>query len=292
MLDQIIRHRDRSRRRQERAREWVAAACGKRRGNAQRSLIEAPSSNQRHRRLGQRAGLVEYDCIYIGQALQRGRRFQQHAGTEQPAGGDHLHHRHRKRQCAGTGNDQHRARGQQRLTDGYAGGEVPPQEGQQRRDVHGGRVAACHAIGEHHKARTSRLGGVDKPRAFGEQRTIAGGGRTYRQRHAEIERAGKYLRPRRRGDRQAFAGDETGIEQRCAALDHAIDADPLTQTDQHLSPGTIDMLAATFGAAVGSQHRDVRGTQRQQLLGGGARLAAGAMVQHAADQQEEQQRDC
>ena len=70
---------------------------------------------QRQHRLGQGAGLVEHHRVDLGQALQRGRRFQQHAGAEQAAGGDHLHRRHRQRQRAGAGDDQHGAGDQRRV---------------------------------------------------------------------------------------------------------------------------------------------------------------------------------
>ena len=111
----------------------------------------------------------------LGQPLQRGRRFQQHAGAEQPAGGDDLHDRHGERQSAGTGDDQHGAGGQQRLASRHAGNEIPPEERRQRGQVHRWRIAPRNSIGEHDEARAARLRRLDQPHAFGEQGAAAGG---------------------------------------------------------------------------------------------------------------------
>ena len=49
-------------------------------------------------------------CFGIVEALERGAVLDQHAGVEQPPGGDHLHHRHGEAEGAGAGDDQYRHR--------------------------------------------------------------------------------------------------------------------------------------------------------------------------------------
>ena len=267
----------------------MAAGHSERCRNPQRLLVELRGLQERQRRLGQRAGLVEYNRIYIGQPLQRRRGFQQHACAKQRAGGDHLNHRYRQGQRAGAGDDQHCACNQQRLAGRDAGDEEPPHERQQRGQVHRGCVAPRHTVGEHHEARAARLRRLDQAHAFGEQRGGAGGGRAHRQCCAEVQRAGENLRPRRRRHRQTLARHKAGIERRRSAFHDAIDADALAEADDHALARGYRMLTATRNAAIRLQHRHIGGAQRQQLLGCRSSLAARAMVEETADQQKEQQ---
>ena len=216
---------------------------------------------------------VEYDGIDLGQPFQRGRRFQQNAALEQVPGRQHLHRRHRQRQRARAGNDEHRAGGQQCLPKRRAHHAPPPQEGGGGGEMHRGRITPRHPVRQHHEAAAPRLRRLDQPHAFRQQRRGPRGGGAQRDRLAQVQRPREHFRPRTRGHRQALAGDQAGVERGGAALDHPIHADALAGRHHDGGAGGDALLPLPVRAAVGLQHGDVGRAQRQQLFRGRARAA-------------------
>ena len=195
------------------------------------------------RRFGQRAGLVEHDGVDLGQPLQRGGGFQQHAGAEQARGGDHLHRRHRQRQGAGAGDDQHRARGQQRLRQRRRPRRrYHPETSPARSDAPPARSGAPPG----RPAPRSGRGGPPPPRSGGRIRPAAC--RPRRRSTRTVSGAPRFIvpantaAPGRDRDRQALAGDQAGVERGLAAFHHAVDADPLAHADQHALASATSVL--------------------------------------------------
>ena len=84
--------------------------------------------------LGQRAGLVDDQRVDLLQPLERLGVLDQHARLRAAPDADHDRHRRRQPQRAGTGDDQHRHRGDQRVGDARLGAERRPgDEGERRR---------------------------------------------------------------------------------------------------------------------------------------------------------------
>ena len=125
--------------------------------------------------LGQGAGLVEDHGVDLRQALERGRRLQQHAAAHEAAAGDHLHRRHGEAERTGAGDDEHRHGMQERHLPGGAAGKGPAEEGRQRQAVHGGRIEPGHAVGEGDVAAAALLGQLHQPHDLGQSRALADG---------------------------------------------------------------------------------------------------------------------
>jgi len=269
----------------------MAAPCGERCREPQRCLIQVRIPHQRQRRLGQRAGLVEYNCIYSSETLQCGGRFQQHARSNSPLVAITW--------TTGTANAN--AQGQVMIRTALAissaspagapANEKPPEERQQRGEVHRRCVAACHTVGEHHETRTARFRCLDQADAFGEQGGRSGGGR------GTASVAPRFSVPANtRVPGLACTGSLSPVTRLASSVDvprSTTPSMPMRSPRPTItrSPAATEMLAAPLRAAVRLQHRDIGGTQRQQLLGRGACLAACAMVEEPPIKQEEQQRD-
>ena len=268
----------------------LAASDG---GNPQRlgidSVLQRPAS-----RLGQRAGLVEHDRVDVGQPLQRRRPIS--------AARRARNSRAVAITCtAGTASAS--AQGQVMISTALAvssaclpgtpATKIPAQEGQQRRhDAPPARSGAPPG----RRARRSANGALPPPRSAARIRPAA-----CRRRSAVARtRSGapRFSVPANTGvpvralHRQALAGDQAGVERRRAALHDAVDADPLAERRPacgRQAPRCAGCARAVLPSGCSTATSDA--AQRQQLLGRRASLAAGAMVEHAADQQEEQQRD-
>ena len=100
---------------------------GRRRGRAdagwrRRGRPRAPAPPAAQRAASTRTGrpsvsvpvLSKHDGVDLSQALERGRRLEEHAPAHEPAAGDHLHRRHGEPERAGAGDDEHRHGVQQR----------------------------------------------------------------------------------------------------------------------------------------------------------------------------------
>ncbi len=137
----------------------------------------------------QRAGLVEDDMIGFGKPLDGIAGVEQHAGFEHRARRHRLHGRDRKAERAGTGDDQHRDAGDDRIVPARAR-QHPAEHGQERGRMHDRRIKPRGAIGEPHVARARLQRIVQQPRDLGQQRRLGRSRHPHPQRAGHVERAG------------------------------------------------------------------------------------------------------
>ena len=238
-------------------------------------------------RQGQRSRLVKDDRVDLGEPFECVARLQQHMTAEQHAGRNHLHGRDRQAERAGTGDDQHGDRDDQRRLPGRPGSQ-PGDEGGERGDMHDGRIEPGGTVGEPQIARAVLHRPVDEPRDIVEQGAAPRGRNANPEHAATVQRAGMDRRARLDRHARGFAGDEALVDGR-GAVDHdAIHADPLAgpdedkiawqdRADRHLLQPSVHQLDHRLGLQRGNMGRHRMG------------LAAHQRVEIAAGEQEEQQ---
>ncbi len=238
----------------------------------------------------QRAGLVEDDVIGLGQPLDRVAGIQQHAGLEHRAGGDGLHGRNGKPQRTGTGDDQHRDAGHDRIMPGCTR-DNPAEDGQKRGRMHHGCVQPRGAVGAPHVARTGLQRVVEQPGDFGQQRRLGGGRDPHPQRAGDVHRSRIDRRALLGGDVERLAGDQALVDLR-SPLDHgAVDRAALAGPEQHDVAG-IDGCHRNLRDLVGSDELGGRlRLERGEIAGDRAGPPPHVLVEEAADQEEGQQHD-
>ena len=118
--------------------------------------------------------LSKTTASHLGQPLQRLARMEDEPAAEERPGGDHLHRRDGEAERAGTGDDQHRDRDEQRLLP--AGPErEPADERRERRSMHDRHVEPRGAVGEAHVGRALLDGALEQAVDLVEERAGAGG---------------------------------------------------------------------------------------------------------------------
>ncbi len=181
---------------------------------------------------------------------------------------------------------------QQRLARRHADAEIPAEKRRQRAQMHRRRIASRHPVGEHHEARPR----APRPPRSAARIRPATCRRRWRWRARSAPRPGSACRrtpacrasPRPAGFRRSPGWRRASRSPRSTTPSTPMRSPVPTSTR---SPGATDCWLRRWMLPSGCKHRDIGGAQRQQLFGGGPRLAARAVVEHAADQQEEQQRD-
>ena len=147
------------------------------------------------------------------------------------------------------------------------------------------------SIGEAAVARLALLGRSHQPPDVGKKGGAVGGGHLDGERTAEIERAGVNLRSGSHGNRDGLAGDQALVDVARPSQNQSVSRHPLAGPNEHLVAGHERMRRNRPQAAALPDQRGDATLQAEQVL----RLAAGAdakmLVEVAADQQEEQERD-
>ncbi len=239
---------------------------------------------------GQRAGLVEDHPVDAREPLQRGAVLHQDALAEQPPGGHHLRRGHREAQRAGTGDDQHRDRDEQRRAPVAARGDQPAGEGRRRREMHDRRIEPRRPVGDPHVAAPPRLGALQHPDHLGQERLPR---RTHHHRvdrARQVQRAGFELVVAPDRHRRRLAGDQRAVDVGLAGPHPHVDRHPLARLDAQHHARLDRVERHVPGAPVAA---DDRGSLRPEPFEPGDRAArpvAHQAVEIAADEQEEQER--
>ena len=139
--------------------------------------------------LGQRAGLVDDQCAQAPGVLERGRVADQHARLRATSGADHDRGRRGQPERAGTGDDQHRDRVDQRRAPRRSA-TTTHDEGHQRNGEDDRHEDARDAVGEALDRRLRSLRFRDQAHDAGEHGRVADAGRLAREHAVLIERAG------------------------------------------------------------------------------------------------------
>ncbi|MBA7640637.1 hypothetical protein ES703_48308 [subsurface metagenome] len=181
---------------------------------------------------GQCACLVEHDGVDLGNTLDGIAGIDQHAGAEHRASHHRLHRGNGEPERAGTGDDQHGDRGNDRIVPARAC-QHPAEHGQRRRDMNHRRIEPRGAIGELHVTR-ARLQRVFKEAGdLGQQRAFGSGRDPDPERTRHVHGAGIDLGALLCRGMARLAGDQALIDLG-TALDHlTVDGRALARPQQH-----------------------------------------------------------
>ncbi len=226
--------------------------------------------------------------VDVGQPLDRVAGIEQHAGPEHGARDDGLHRGNRQPERTGTGDDENGDRGDDGVVPGRAG-RRPAQHGEKRRRMHDGRIEPRGAVGEPYVAGARLHGIVEQPADLRQQRAFGRRRHPHPQGARLVERAGIDGRPRPRFHGQGFAGDQALVDLGLPFDHDAVDGGALARTQQHnvaclyrCDRHDADFIRADeFGGGLSLQCGEVAGHR--------ARLAAHALIEIAAGQQEGEQ---
>jgi hypothetical protein len=256
----------------------------------QRRLVQTADRLDRgHARpaLGQRAGLVDHQGVDTSQPLERLGVTEQHAGVRAAANADHDRHRGRQPQGAGAGDDQHRDRRDQRISQPWLRSDHRPRRAgehrhrdHRRREPAGDyvrhpldRCAAALRFGHHlHDAREQGLA----PHLLGPHHERAGA----------VDRAGDHLGARLAAHRHRLAGDQRLVEGGAALQHLAVHRHLLAWPDAQAvaDPDPVQrhfLVRPVRPDAPGGLRREAE--QRLDRAGG---LRPGAQLQHLAEQRQ------
>jgi hypothetical protein len=167
----------------------------------------------------------------------------------------------------------------------------PSDEGEQRGEMNDGCVGARDAIGQCHEPRPALFGGFDQTHDFGQDCPLARGSHGNPQGRAEIDHARHDLVADLDGHGQALAADQRGVERRASRDDRSIGGQPFAGGDKKRVAGRQPVDLQHLRSAVRMQHLGAAARQGHQCLNGLTGAPAGAAIEVAADQEEEQQRD-
>ena len=201
-----------------------------------------------------------------------------------------LDHGHGKAEGAGAGDDED--------GNGHSDGIVqvaiegqPEEEGGEGGQMHDGRIEFGGAVGNAAIAVAAAFGHFHQPHHLGERRILLTGLGADGEGAGKVERAGFEPCAGLGRDGHAFATDEATIQVGGAGKDDGIDGDALAGRQQDGHAGHDFAQRQIFGATVGLHDQRAARGQPGEALDRGAGALAHDMVQGAADQQEEDQRD-
>ena len=124
---------------------------------------------------GEGAGLVKQHMVGLGQPRQRAAVLDHHTLAQQGARGDDLRGRDRQPQCAGTGDDKHRHRNQQRLVPACSR-QQPEDKGEQGETMDRRRIIAGGPVCDPDIEGTALAGLVHQPGDVGDGGVFPGSG--------------------------------------------------------------------------------------------------------------------
>ncbi len=228
--------------------------------------------------------------VRLGEALQRAAALDHDAALEQPPCRHDLDHGHGEAERAGAGDDQD-GNGNGHRAMQVVGRHHPADEGRECGDVDHGRIEARGPIGQAPVTRAACFGRFHHTRHLGQERVAGHRRRLDRERARHVERAGLEQRAGCHRPWQAFARYQRDVEVRPPLDDPGIDRDTVARRQQegHARPDCVD--GQIVPCAIGFDHPGAARRQRGQSLDRRARPLAHDMIERAADQQEEQQRD-
>ena len=172
----------------------------------------------------QGAGLVDGDHIGIAERLERIAAAEQHAHFGGAAGADHDRGRRGKAHGAGTGDDEHRNRIDERKGQGRIGPEhEPDDEGGERCQHHRRHEPVGYLVHQRLDGQLVGLRLLDHADDLGDQRIGADLGGAEGERTVAVDRAADDFGTRRLGDRHRFARYHRFIDIGRAAEDQPID---------------------------------------------------------------------
>ena len=230
--------------------------------------------------LGDGAGLVENDGIYVPQGFQRFGGFNQDAVFRALAGSYHNGYRGGKAQGAGAGDDQHRHGRGQRLTDAVAGDQ--PDNGCNEGDTHDHRHKDTgDFVGQSGNGGLGPGGILHQPDHLSQRRVLAHTGGPDRQNAGTVDRRGDDRITGAFVHRDGFPGEGRLVHGRLALHHHAIHRHGLAGPHQQQIP-QLYLLHGNFHFAAVPQNRGRFGGQIEQPGNGLTGAALGAGLQEFA----------
>ena len=168
------------------------------------------------------------------------------------------------------------------------------QPGDQRgggKGVHGGRIETRQPVGEADVFRLALLGGQHQAHQFAKESIGPGGGHAYGEGRREVDLARMHDHAGAGGLGRGFAGEERAVHV-AHAVDHfAIGGELVAGCDGDRLSGAEVAGRHEAPLAVIADHRCALGGERYELGHGGAGAGPHQVIEIAAGEQEEQQRD-